>query len=82
MDVQPRVLQKRLAQQNSGYSKLLRETRQQIAEQYLANNSMSVTDLALNLGYAEVAVFSRHFKQWTGESPRQWQQRRAQKNAL
>ena len=75
LGVQPRVLQKRLAAQGAGYSQLLRETRQQIAEQYLANNAMSVTDLALNLGYAEVAVFSRHFKQWTGLSPRQWQQR-------
>jgi AraC-like DNA-binding protein len=35
---------------------------------------MSVTDLALNLGYADVSVFSRHFKQWTGLSPRNWQQ--------
>ncbi|MFT6551628.1 MAG: AraC-like DNA-binding protein [Zhongshania marina] len=74
MGMQPRVLQKRLAAQNSTYAQLLRETRQEIAEQYLAHNAMSITDLALNLGYAEVAVFSRHFKQWTGLSPRQWQQ--------
>ncbi|MBW2942156.1 helix-turn-helix domain-containing protein [Zhongshania aquimaris] len=79
LDLQPRVLQKRLAAQGMTYSSLLRETRQQIAEQYLANNAMSVTELALNLGYAEVAVFSRHFKQWTGLSPRQWQRQR-QKN--
>ncbi|MBV1877482.1 MAG: AraC family transcriptional regulator [Pseudomonadales bacterium] len=26
----------------------------------------------LKLGYAEVAIFSRHFKQWTGVTPRQW----------
>lgn len=74
MGVQARVLQKRLAAQNSTYAQLLRETRQQIAQQYLAHNAMSITDLALNLGYAEVAVFSRHFKQWTGLSPRLWQQ--------
>ena len=36
---------------------------------------MSITDLAFKLGYAEPSVFSRSFKQWTGLSPRQWQQR-------
>lgn len=73
LDLHPRVLQKRLQKLGSSYVQLLQETRREIAEQHLRHKSMTVTDLALNLGYAEVSVFSRNFKQWTGMSPRRWQ---------
>lgn len=74
LDLHPRVLQKRLQKVGASYVKLLQQTRRELAEQHLRHQSMSVTDLALNLGYADVSVFSRHFKQWTGLSPRSWQQ--------
>lgn len=75
LDMHPRVLQLRLQEAGSGYSELLRETRLELAEQHLRHRSLSVTDLALKLGYSETSIFSRSFKQWTGYSPRQWQQR-------
>ena len=76
LGIHPRVLQKRLRQDDCSYSGLLRETRRTLAEQHLLHRTMSITDLALHLGYAEVSVFSRHFKSWTGSSPRDWQQGR------
>lgn len=75
LDVHPRVLQSRLAAQHVNYSQLLREERMRIAEAHLLHGSGSVTDLALNLGFAETAVFSREFKKWSGVSPRKWRQR-------
>jgi len=75
LDLHPRVLQKRLQQQGVSFRQLLQVTRREIAQQLLQHGHISVTDLALNLGYAEVSVFSRHFKQWTGYSPRQWRQK-------
>ncbi|WP_223464182.1 helix-turn-helix domain-containing protein [Pseudomonas sp. GL-RE-26] len=65
-------LQKRLQAEGSRFSQLLQETRLEIAKQNLLRDKTSITDLALNLGYADVSVFSRHFKQWTGFSPRNW----------
>jgi AraC-like DNA-binding protein len=73
LDVHSRVLQKRLQKEGTNYAALLRETRLDIAKQHLRARTMAITDLALNLGYAEVSVFSRNFKQWTGLSPRAWQ---------
>lgn len=73
LDLQPRVLQLRLKSEQSNYGKLLRETRREVAEQHLRHGSLSVTDLALKLGFAETSVFSRSFKAWTGQSPREWQ---------
>jgi len=79
LDLHPRVLQKRLQQLGSSYGTLLRETRREIAEQHLRHGAMGVTELALNLGYADVSVFSRNFKRWTGLSPRKWQSTRSQR---
>lgn len=73
LDLQPRVLQLRLKREGSSYGALLRDTRREVAEQHLRHGSLSVTDLALKLGFAETAVFSRSFKAWTGQSPRAWQ---------
>jgi AraC-like DNA-binding protein len=72
LDLHPRMLQLKLQQENTSYQQLLRETRQTIAEQHLQQSLISITDLALNLGYADIAVFSRNFKSWTGKTPRQW----------
>ena len=72
LDLHSRVLQKRLQKLGTSYVKLLAETRREIAEQHLRHKSMAITDLALNLGYAEVSIFSRNFKQWTGLSPGKW----------
>ncbi|MBF7729086.1 helix-turn-helix transcriptional regulator [Pseudomonas sp. N040] len=75
LSLHPRVLQKRLQAVGSSFAGLLRDTRLEIAQQHLRHSRLSITELALNLGYAEVAVFSRNFKAWTGESPLQWRQR-------
>lgn len=76
LSMHPRTLQSRLRSDQKSYRDILQETRQGLAEHHLRYGSGSITDLALQLGYAEVAVFSRHFKRWTGLSPREWQKRR------
>lgn len=73
LDLHSRALQRMLQDEDTSYGELLRQVRQSIAEQHLVSRNMSITDLALNLGYVEVSVFSRNFKKWTGLSPRQWQ---------
>ncbi|MCB1701500.1 MAG: AraC family transcriptional regulator ligand-binding domain-containing protein [Halioglobus sp.] len=73
LDLHPRVLQKRLRLEGVSYVTLLQETRLTIAREHLRFKSMSITDLALNLGYADVSVFSRSFRKLTGVSARQWQ---------
>lgn len=72
LDLHPRMLQSKLKQQGTSYRQLLQQVRQDFAEQRLSENIQSITDIALQLGYAETAVFSRHFRSWTGKSPSQW----------
>lgn len=79
LNLRPRTLQARLSARGRGYGDILRETRFNLACQRLSDPRVSVTELALQLGYADVAVFSRHFKAWSGQSPRAWRNsRRAQ----
>jgi AraC-like DNA-binding protein len=39
------------------------------------SGNVSLTDLALQLGYAELSIFSRNFKHWFGMSPSEWREK-------
>ncbi|GGO88882.1 AraC family transcriptional regulator [Marinobacterium nitratireducens] len=72
LDLHTRTLQSRLRERGSSYREILKGTRLELALHHLSRGPVSITDLALRLGYADVAIFSRHFKGWTGVSPREW----------
>ena len=68
-----RSLQTQLKNKQQSYRSLLLQTRQEIARHQLIYGRKTITELSLQLGYVDVAVFSRHFKTWTGLPPSQWQ---------
>lgn len=68
----PRSLQKQLKSAGLNYGELLQRVRLKLAQKQLASEPMDLTRLALQLGYAELAVFSRAFRVWTGQSPSEW----------
>jgi AraC-like DNA-binding protein len=78
LNLQPRNLQLKLKQRGSSYSMLLAEIRQHLAVEGLRRKGMTVTDLSLRLGFSDVSIFSRTFKQWMGVSPQQWQRQHTQ----
>lgn len=73
----PRTLQHHLKEHGASYGQLLETVRVGLARQYLANSDMDLTTLAMNLGYADLAPFSRVFRKWCGQSPRQWRKANA-----
>ncbi len=66
-----RTLQRRLAEQALSFQSLLDNTRMALAKQYLADPHLSLSEIALLLGYSEQSAFNRAFKRWHGCSPRQ-----------
>lgn len=40
-----------------------------MAERYLEDASLSLTDIAFLLGYSEQSAFARAYKRWTGHAP-------------
>lgn len=52
-----------------------RQKRIEMAEELLANRSLSVAQIAAQLGFSRQSAFSQSFKQAYGASPSQWRQR-------
>lgn len=66
--VSARTLQRRLASDGVSYQRVLDETRAELARGYLASG-WSVTDTALELGFASPSSLARAFRRWTGRAP-------------
>jgi AraC-like DNA-binding protein len=72
MHMSPRTLQRRLEQEQTRFSEVLDRARLAEARRQLADPSITLTDVAFRLGFADLATFSRAFKRWTGVPPGQW----------
>jgi AraC-like DNA-binding protein len=51
------------------WQQLLDRTREQLARQYLADRTLTLSDIALLLGFSEQSAFNRAFRRWTGLTP-------------
>jgi AraC-like DNA-binding protein len=65
-----RTFARRLSSEGLTFSELLESLRHHLARRYLAEGELSVSQIAWLLGYQEVGAFSRAFKRWSGETPR------------
>lgn len=68
----PRSLQSRLARKGIEFRTIVREQRRALAEAYLRHTATPLAEVALLLGYADQATFTRAFTDWTGTSPRRY----------
>ena len=66
-----RTFARRLSAEGLTFSELLQNLRCDLAERYLADQDLSISQVAWLLGYQEVGAFSHAFKRWTDRSPRQ-----------
>ena len=64
-----RTLQRRLAEVGVTYAELVSHTRLELARERLIASDEKIVDVALALGYADAAHFTRAFKRWTGVAP-------------
>ena len=64
-----RNLHRKLHKENTSFKLLLNEVRQELAEQYIRDRSITLTEMSFMLGFSEVSSFSRAYKNWTGKAP-------------
>jgi AraC-like DNA-binding protein len=64
-----RTMHRKLSEVNQNFRGLLVELRRNLAEQYILDNSLTLTEISLLLGFSEASSFSRAFKNWTGTTP-------------
>jgi AraC-like DNA-binding protein len=64
-----RSLHRYLQSQGTSFREILDDTRKQLADLYIRQPHLSVTEVAFMLGYSDSSNFSRAFKRWFGKSP-------------
>ena len=64
-----RTFHRKLQQENTTFRSVLNEVRQELANQYIQDSSLSLNEVSFLLGFAEISSFSRAFKRWTGSAP-------------
>jgi AraC-like DNA-binding protein len=70
-----RTLQRRLQQESVSFQALLDRTRRELAQQYLAEDRHTLTDVADMLGFVDSSNFFRACKRWFGLPPAQYRAR-------
>ena len=65
----PWTLQRRLRDNGTQFAALLDQTRQNLALKRLQEGRLMITEIAFELGYADLPSFNRAFKRWTGTTP-------------
>jgi AraC-like DNA-binding protein len=71
LGVGQRTLARRLSVEGLTFTDLLARLRFDLANRYLADRNLSISEIAWLLGYQEVGGFSHAFKRWCGKTPRE-----------
>lgn len=75
LNMSRRTLQRKLAEADLTYQKLVDDTRRDLALRHLDNPRHSVTDVTFLLGFSQQSAFTRAFRRWTGMSPLEYRSR-------
>lgn len=69
-----RTLQRQLSKEGTTFKTLLNEIRTDLADKYIRDSQLSLTEISFLLGFSETSSFSRAFRRWTGKSPSLYRQ--------
>lgn len=69
LEMRPRTVQRRLAEEGSSFSELLEELRRTLATTLLRERELGIHEVAFLLGYSEPSAFNRAFRRWRQTSP-------------
>jgi AraC-like DNA-binding protein len=72
MALSKRTLQRKLSEENTTFVKQVNHTRELMAKNLLMNSVLSIEEVAYLLGYSDMYVFMRAFRQWTGLTVKQF----------
>ena len=67
------TLQRQLKDEGLTYRDVLESTQRSLAENYLREKKQSHAHIAFLLGFSDQSNFSRAFKRWTSQTPKQYQ---------
>jgi AraC-like DNA-binding protein len=72
LSITQRTLQRKLKEAGVSFQQVLDQTRHELAQDYLKQGNLSISEIAFLLGYQEQSSFNHAFKEWTGVNPGAW----------
>ncbi len=69
MCISDRTLKRRLQDEGTSFRALVAEVRGRQAQELLADESLSLSDIAARMGFSDLSSFSQAFKRWFGHAP-------------
>ncbi len=69
------TLRRRLDQEGTTFSDIVDEIRKELAERYLREPSVAVSEVAFLLGFSSESAFHRAFRRWMGVAPSEFRAR-------
>src|SRR5688572_4529238 len=77
LQMPPRTLQRRLAEEGTSIQREVEEIRKGMAMALLKDRTVSIDEVAFLLGYPEPSTLFRSFKRWMGMTPQQYRNAQA-----
>ena len=74
LNMNERTLRRRLDAENTSFREISISTRKTLAETFLMDPAMSLSEVAQNVGFSDQTAFSRAFKDWFGQSPKAYRE--------
>jgi len=74
LGVSRRTLARRLSSEGLTFADILQRLKFDLAKRDLADETLSISEIAWLLGYQDVSAFTHAFKRWTGTTPRAMRQ--------
>jgi len=69
LGMSPRTLTRRLTAEGASFAGILADTRSALADRYLTDRTLAISQIAWLLGYTEIGAFTHAFHRWTGMTP-------------
>jgi AraC-like DNA-binding protein len=70
LGVSQRTLARRLSSEGLTFASVLQRLKSDLAKRHLADETLSISEIAWLFGYQDVSAFTHAFKRWTGKAPR------------
>jgi AraC-like DNA-binding protein len=73
-NMSPRTLQRRLADENTTFQKILESLRRDLSLRHLKWAHVPLSEIAYLAGFADASSFNRAVRRWTGQTPLRYRQ--------
>lgn len=80
LNMSTRTLHRRLKQEDTSYQRIKDDCRREAAMAYMAQPELTISAVAVVMGFQDASAFHRSFKKWTGLSPGDYRRREMQRH--